>query len=79
LSSGVLSAYHSLALYFFIAQIAFYGLGGLASIFPSLRNKPIIGIIYFFVLSHAAMLDGICKGLGGNYSAIWSRTERVAR
>jgi hypothetical protein len=30
-------------------------------------------------LSHAAMLEGIYKGLGGNYSAIWNRTERVAR
>lgn len=79
LSSGILSSYYSLALYFFIAQILFYGLGGLASIFPSLRDKPIIGIIYFFVLSHAAMLEGICKGLSGNYSAIWNRTERVAR
>lgn len=79
LGSGMLSGYYSLALYFFIAQILFYGIGVLAFIFPSLRDKPIIGIIYFFVLSHAAMLEGIYKGLGGNYSAIWNRTERVAR
>lgn len=79
LSSGMLSGYHSWTLYFFVAQILFYGLGGLASVFSSLRDKPIIGIIYFFVLSHAAMLEGICKGIGGHYSAIWNRTERVAR
>jgi cellulose synthase/poly-beta-1,6-N-acetylglucosamine synthase-like glycosyltransferase len=43
---------------------------------PALRDKPIIGVIYYFGLSHWAMLVGLFQGLTGKYSAIWNRTER---
>lgn len=43
---------------------------------PTLRDKPIIGVIYYFGLSHWAMLIGLLRGLTGKYSAVWNRTQR---
>jgi cellulose synthase/poly-beta-1,6-N-acetylglucosamine synthase-like glycosyltransferase len=53
-------------------------LGGaiLAWLIPQLRDWPILGLIYYFGLSHWAMLIGLFQGLSGKYSAVWNRTER---
>jgi cellulose synthase/poly-beta-1,6-N-acetylglucosamine synthase-like glycosyltransferase len=48
----------------------------LAWLIPKLRGWPIIGLIYYFGLSHWAMLIGLFQGLSGKYSAVWNRTER---
>jgi hypothetical protein len=48
----------------------------LAWFVPMLRDKPIIGVIYYFGLSHWAMLIGLLRGLTGKYSAVWNRTQR---
>jgi biofilm PGA synthesis N-glycosyltransferase PgaC len=53
-------------------------LGGaiLAWLIPQLRDWPILGLIYYFGLSHWAMLIGLFQGLSGKYSAVWNRTDR---
>jgi len=48
----------------------------LAWLIPKLRDWPILGLIYYFTLSHWAMLIGLFQGLSGKYSAVWNRTER---
>lgn len=48
----------------------------LAWFVPSLRNLPIVGVLYYFGLSHLAVLIGFCQGFSGKYSAVWNRTER---
>jgi len=48
----------------------------LAWLIPKLRDWPILGLIYYFGLSHWAMLIGLFQGLSGKYSAVWNRTER---
>jgi biofilm PGA synthesis N-glycosyltransferase PgaC len=48
----------------------------LAWLIPKLRDWPILGLIYYFGLSHWAMLIGLLQGLSGKYSAVWNRTER---
>jgi hypothetical protein len=48
----------------------------LAWLIPQLRDWPILGLIYYFGLSHWAMLIGLFQGLSGKYSAVWNRTER---
>jgi cellulose synthase/poly-beta-1,6-N-acetylglucosamine synthase-like glycosyltransferase len=48
----------------------------LAWFVPSLRDRPLVGVLYYFGLSHLAMFIGFCQGLSGKYSAVWNRTER---
>lgn len=52
------------------------GLSVLAWYVPKLRDLPVLGILYYFSLSHWAMLIGFFQGLSGKYSAVWNRTER---
>jgi cellulose synthase/poly-beta-1,6-N-acetylglucosamine synthase-like glycosyltransferase len=57
-------------------QILAIGGAILAWFNPKLREWPILGVIYYFGLSHWAMLIGLFQGLSGKYSAVWNRTER---
>jgi len=61
---------------FLVFEVLAMGLALLAWCFPGLRDKPIVGVIYYFGLSHWAMLIGLCQGLTGKYSAVWNRTQR---
>ena len=59
-----------------LLELLAIGLVMLAWFVPMLRDKPIIGVIYYFGLSHWAMLIGLLRGLTGKYSAVWNRTQR---
>jgi biofilm PGA synthesis N-glycosyltransferase PgaC len=48
----------------------------LAWFFPKLRDRPVLGVIYYLGLTHWAMLIGLIQGLSCRYSGIWNRTER---
>jgi biofilm PGA synthesis N-glycosyltransferase PgaC len=52
------------------------GLAVFAWCVPVLRDKPIIGVIYYFGLSHVAMLDGLVTSFSGVSSGIWEPTKR---
>jgi len=59
-----------------VSELLALGLSCLAWFLPSLRDRPLLGVLYYFGLSHFAMLVGFCQGLTGKYSAIWNRTDR---
>jgi cellulose synthase/poly-beta-1,6-N-acetylglucosamine synthase-like glycosyltransferase len=59
-----------------VLELLALGLAALAWCVPVLRDKPILGVIYYFGLSHWAMLVGLCQGFSGKYSAVWNRTPR---
>jgi len=59
-----------------LLELLALGLAVLAWFVPALRDKPILGVIYYFGLSHWAMLVGLCQGFTGKYSAVWNRTPR---
>lgn len=59
-----------------VLELLTVGLAALAWCVPALRDKPVLGVIYYFGLSHWAMLVGLCQGFTGKYSAVWNRTPR---
>jgi len=61
----------------FCGQITFYLLGLAGTLAVPIRETRIGGIIFYFVMSHAAMTVGIAKGLFNRQSAAWNRTERT--
>ena len=61
---------------FLCLELFAIGLAMLAWFVPSLRDLPLVGVLYYFGLSHLAMLIGFCQGFSGRYSAVWNRTER---
>lgn len=58
-------------------QLAFYLLGLAGTFWLKLRETRIGGIIFYFLMSHAAMAVGIGKGLFNRQPAAWTRTERT--
>ena len=60
-----------------VTQIAFYLLGLVGTFAIKFRETRIGGIVFYFVMSHAAMVVGIVKGLFNWQPVTWARTERT--
>ncbi len=61
-----------------LIQISFYAIGISATLIPGLRRLPIVGSIFYFTMSHIALLHGLLKGLLTKQSGIWARTPRLS-
>ena len=76
LSSLILASSSVWFMWLLVIEILAIGIPILSWCFPKLRNQPVLGITYYFGLSHLAMLIGLIQGLSGRYSGVWNRTER---
>jgi poly-beta-1,6-N-acetyl-D-glucosamine synthase len=61
-----------------VGQCLAYGLAALAWVAPALRGVRLIGVCYYFALSHAAMLVGLYRGIRNQQKVTWTRTQRAA-
>jgi len=59
-----------------VAQLGFYTLGGLATVWVAFRRTRLGGIPFYFTMSHVAMAIGLFKGLFWRQKGTWKRTER---
>lgn len=61
-----------------LMQILFYAIAIAATLVTGLRRLPIVGSIFYFTMSHVALLHGLLKGLFTKQSGIWARTPRLS-
>ncbi len=60
-----------------ILQVIGYSVAAAATFIPFLRSYRPISIVFYFVLSHAAIVVGSVKGLLNKQSAAWARADRA--
>lgn len=59
-----------------VGQLAFYGLAVAGHFWLGLRQTRLGGIIYYFVMSHAAMLLGTIQGFFNMQPVTWKKADR---
>lgn len=62
-----------------LVQAASYSLAVLAAMVPLIRTLPLAGVVFYFVLSHVAMVHGFMMAFVRSPKGTWQRTPRVAR
>ncbi|MCF6218073.1 MAG: glycosyltransferase family 2 protein [Gammaproteobacteria bacterium] len=61
---------------FFFFQVAFYFLAVIGALLPSLRERTVVYIPYYFSAVNAAFFIGFWKNLLGTQKVTWSRVDR---
>jgi biofilm PGA synthesis N-glycosyltransferase PgaC len=62
---------------FFIIQLIFYSLSILGVLFSMIKiNIPVVGVVYYYVVTNIALLIGLIKFLFKKHSYIWESTPR---
>jgi len=61
-----------------LGQVLLYALAALATFSLRFRNTRVGGVVFYFVLSHVAMIPGLIKGFLSRQQGTWTRTERRA-
>jgi len=76
-SNLLLINYHQVYFILFIIQLIFYSLSILGFLFSLFKiNIPIVGLIYYYVVTNIALLIGLIKFLFKKHSYIWDSTPR---
>jgi biofilm PGA synthesis N-glycosyltransferase PgaC len=77
-SNLFLAGYHSLFTILFCTQLAFYGPGLLAFLFPAIRNRSRIAkFSYYFIFMNVSVIRGFFRFLKGNQAAAWEKARRA--
>ena len=77
LTNIFLTSYSQIYLDIFIIQLIFYSLAVLGFFLSTIRiNIPVVGIIYYYVVTNIALLMGFVKFLFKKHSYIWESTPR---
>lgn len=72
-----LISFSQIYLVIFIIQLIFYSLSVLGFLFSIIRiNLPVVGVIYYYVVTNIALLIGLLKFLFKRHSYIWESTPR---
>ena len=76
-SNILLINYHQVYFILFISQLIFYSLSILGFLFSLFKiNIPIVGLVYYYVVTNLALLIGLTKFLFKKHSYIWDSTPR---
>ena len=76
-SNLLLINYHQVYLILFISQLIFYSLSVLGFLFSLFKiNIPIVGLVYYYVVTNLALLIGLTKFIFKQHSYIWDSTPR---
>ena len=77
ISNLLLINFHQLYFILFISQMIFYSLSLLGFLFSLFKiNIPIVGLVYYYVVTNLALLIGMIKFLFKKHSYIWESTPR---
>lgn len=76
-ANSILCSIHSVYIGLLFAQVLFYGISIVASFSLKLRGTKLGGIVFYFTMSHAAMVCGLWKGIFNTQKVTWKRTERT--
>ncbi len=57
-------------------QLAFYAIAGIATVSLGFRSTRLGGIVFYFVMSHVAIADGLVRGLFNRQKVTWAQAQR---
>jgi cellulose synthase/poly-beta-1,6-N-acetylglucosamine synthase-like glycosyltransferase len=57
-------------------QVAIYATAAIAAFSLKLRATRLGGVVFYFVMSHVAMADGLVRGLFNRQKVTWAQAER---
>ncbi|QGJ69197.1 Glycosyltransferase, catalytic subunit of cellulose synthase and poly-beta-1,6-N-acetylglucosamine synthase [Planctomycetales bacterium 10988] len=62
----------------FFLQLLFYGVAGLGTLSLRVRATRFGGVVFYFVMSHVAIMVGLIRGWMNHQSVTWQQAERLS-
>jgi biofilm PGA synthesis N-glycosyltransferase PgaC len=59
-----------------VGQLVFYAIAGVAAISLAVRSTRLGGVVFYFVMSHVAIADGLIRGLFNRQKVTWAQAQR---